>query len=62
MPGAPRLLTAVEFDRFASALADVATARGDTTREEGVLACEMLDRLARLRHVMTDPPDLRVGW
>ena len=58
----PRLLTAAEFDWFTDVIAGVAAGRSDTTREEGVTACEVLDRLLLLRHLVTDPPDLRVGW
>lgn len=60
--GTPRLLTLAEFDWFTDVVASVAAGRPDTTREEGVIACEVLDRLLMLRHLMTDPPDLRVGW
>jgi hypothetical protein len=59
---APRLLTPGEFDRFADVVASVATAHPDTSREDVVMAGEVLDRLSCLRHLMTDPPDFQPGW
>jgi hypothetical protein len=58
----PQLLTWAEFDHVTDVVADIAVARLDTAREDAIMACELLDRLAALRHLMTEPPDLRLRW